>query len=70
MGGTPLFKLLKETSFTPYAYDKKSRSFAQGLDFLRFQVAIYTVFHEESESGVEKYKILEPGGKCWKNSRV
>ena len=34
------------------------------------QVAIYTVFHEESESEVEKCKILEPGGKIWKNSRV
>ena len=42
------------------------QNFAQGLDFLRFQVAIYTVFHEESESEVEKCKILEPGGKIWK----
>ena len=51
---------------TPHAYDKKSSNFAQGLDFLRFQVAIYTVFHEESESEVEKCEILEPGGKKWK----
>ena len=55
---------------TPHAYDKKSQNSAQGLDFLRFQVAIYTVFHEESESEVEKCKILEPGGKIWKKSRV
>ena len=26
------------------------------------QVAIYTVFHEESESEVNKCQILEPGG--------
>ena len=60
-------------SHTPYAFDKKTPNFAQGLDFLRFwarfwdsrhsQVAIYTVFHEESESEVEKCQILEPGGK-------
>ena len=50
-------------STTPYAFDKKTPNFAQGLDFLRSQVAIYTVFHEESESEVEKCKILEPGGK-------
>ena len=48
---------------TPYAYDKKTPNFPQGLDFLRFQVAIYTVFHEESESEVEKCQFLEPGGK-------
>ena len=35
----------------------------EGLDFWRSQVAIYTVFHEESESEVEKCQILEPGGK-------
>ena len=28
-----------------------------------FQVAMYTVFHEESESEVENKQILEPGGK-------
>ena len=39
---------------TPYAFDKKTPNFAQGLDFLRFQVAIYSVFHEESESEVKK----------------
>ena len=50
-------------SDTPYAFDKKTPNFAQGLDFLRSQVAIYTVFHEESESEVEKCQILEPGGK-------
>ena len=27
------------------------------------QLPIYTVFDEESESEVNKYKILEPGGK-------
>ena len=48
---------------TPYAFDKKTPNFAQGLDFLRSQVAIYTVFHEESESEVEKCQILKPGGK-------
>ena len=53
--------------FTPYAFDKKTPNFAQGLDFLRSQVAIYTVFHEESESEVEKCQILEPGGKNRKN---
>ena len=52
---------------TPYAFDKKTPNFAQGLDFLRSQVAIYTVFHEESESEVEKCQILEPGGKNRKN---
>ena len=44
---------------TPYALDKKTPNFVQGLDFLRFQVAIYTVCHEESESEVNKCKILE-----------
>ena len=48
---------------TSYASDKKASSFAQGLGFLRFQVAIYTVFHEESVSEVEKCNILEPEGK-------
>ena len=43
--------------------DKKTPNFAQGLDFLRFQVAIYTVFHEESEAEVKKCQNLEPGGK-------
>ena len=32
-----------------------------GLDFLRSQVAIYTVFQKESESEVEKCQSLEPG---------
>ena len=58
---------------TPNILNKKHVNFGQGLDFLRFwarfwdtrrsQVAIYTVFHEESESEVEKCKKLEPGGK-------
>ena len=52
---------------TPYAYDKKSQNFAQGLDFLSFQVAIYTVFHEESESEVEKCHFLRPEAKNTKN---
>ena len=30
-------------------------------------MAIYTVFHEESESEVEKLQFLEPGGKNTKN---
>ena len=30
-------------------------------------MAIYTVFHEESESEVKKCKILEPGGKKLEN---
>ena len=30
-------------------------------------MAIYTVFHEESESEVEKSQILEPGGKILEN---
>ena len=30
---------------------------------LRSQVAMYTVFHEKSESEVEKCNLLEPGGK-------
>ena len=29
------------------------------LDFLRSQVAIYTVFHEESESEVKKHQIVQ-----------
>ena len=29
------------------------------------QLAIYTVFDEESESEVKKCKILEPGGKTY-----
>ena len=29
------------------------------------QLAIYTVFDEESESEVEKCQILEPGGKIY-----
>ena len=36
------------------------------MDYSSTQV--YTVFHEESESEVEKYGILEPGGKKFKNS--
>ena len=56
-------KAIKPIHSTPYAFDKKTPNFAQGLDFLRSQVAIYTVFHEESESEVEKCQILEPGGK-------
>ena len=48
---------------TPYVLDKKAPNFAQGLDFLRFQMAVYTVFHQESESGIKKCNILEPGGK-------
>ena len=58
---------------TPWQYDKKPVNFGQGLDFLKVfgqilgsrhaQVAICTVFHEESESDVEKIKKLEPGGK-------
>ena len=59
---------------TPCAFDKKTINLAQGLDCLRSQVAICTVFDEESESEVEKCKILEPGGKNRKtyprNSRV
>ena len=43
------------------AFDKKTPNFAQGLDFLRSQVAIYTAFDEESESEVETCQILEPG---------
>ena len=54
---------IRENSGTPYAFDKKTPNIAQGLDFLRSQVAIYTVFHEESESENEKCKSLEPGGK-------
>ena len=53
---------LNLASITPYAYDKKTPNFAQGLDFLRSQVAIYTVFHEESESEVKNKHFLEPGG--------
>ena len=49
--------------YTPYACDKKTLNFAEALDFLRFQVAIYAVFHEESESEVEKCQIVEPGEK-------
>ena len=53
------------TIHTPYAFDKKTQHFAQGLNVLRFwsrfetldsrlfQVAIYTVFHKEFESEVE-----------------
>ena len=55
--------LIRTLLNTPYAYDKNTPNFAQGLDFLRFQVAIYTVVHEESESEVEKCRCLEPGGK-------
>ena len=32
-------------------------------DSRHFQLAIYTVFHEESESEVKKCKKLQPGGK-------
>ena len=35
--------------------------------FLDQNLAIYTVFYKESESEVKKIKILEPGGKNWKN---
>ena len=42
---------------TPHAFDKKTPIFAEGLDFLRSQVGIYTVVHEESESEVEKCQI-------------
>ena len=42
---------------------RKQQHFAQGLDFIRFQVAIYKAFNEESESEVEKCQILEPGWK-------
>ena len=38
----------------PYAFAKKTPNFAQGLDFLSFQVAMGTVFDEESESEVEE----------------
>ena len=65
---------------TPYAFDKKTPNLAQGLDFLRFwarfwnsrhsQVAIYTVFHEESESEVKKCQILEPGGEKYEKTNV
>ena len=59
---------------TPYAFEKKTPNFAQGLDFsriwARFETPdmprwlyMHTVFHEESESEVEKCQILEPGGK-------
>ncbi len=48
---------------TPYAFDKKTPNFAQGLDFLRSQVLVCTVFQEESESEVEKCQSLESGGK-------
>ena len=48
---------------TPYAFDKKTPTFAQGLDFSGSQVVIHTAFHEDSESEVEKCKVLEPGGK-------
>ena len=51
------------SSHTPDAYDKETLNFAQGLDFLRSQVAIHTVFDKESESEVEKCPVLEPGGK-------
>ena len=39
------------------------RILAQVWDSRPIQVAIYTVLDEESESEVEKCKILEPGGK-------
>ena len=68
-----LVLLTAMSRLTPYAYDKKTPNFAQGLDFLRFwarfwdsrhfQVTIYTVFHEESESEVKKCQMLEPVGK-------
>ena len=47
----------KKLTSTPYALDKKASNFAQGLDLLRSQMAIYNifvVFQEESESEVEK----------------
>ena len=47
-----------EAPITPYAYDKKTPNFAQGLNFLRSQVAIYRVVHEQFESEVEKYQIV------------
>ena len=63
-----------EHSLTPYAYVKKTPSFAHSLDFSRSHVAMHTVVHEESESEVGRYRILEPGGKILetypKNSRV
>ena len=52
-----------ECERTPHEYDKKTPNFAQGLDFLRSQVATYAVLQEESESKVEKLHVLEPGGK-------
>jgi hypothetical protein len=48
---------------TPYTLDNKTLNFVQGLDLSRSQVAIITVCDEESESGVEKCKHLEPGAK-------
>ena len=37
--------------------------FHQNFGFQHSQVATYTVFHEESESEVDKYQMFEPGGK-------
>ena len=54
---------VSHSSYAPYACDKKTPNFAQGLDFTRFQVATYAVVDEESESEVEKCNILEQGGK-------
>ena len=42
---------------TPYQFNKKTLISAQGLDFLRSQVPVYTVCHEESESEVEGIRI-------------
>ena len=52
--GITYFSTYVVKTHTPYELDKKTPNFAQGLDFLRFQVAICTVFHEESESEVKK----------------
>ena len=52
------------SSITPYAFDKRTPNFAQGLDFSRCearfgdsrhsQVSIYAVFDEEPEFEVNK----------------
>ena len=43
MNFKPIMTNQKKSMTTPYAHDKKTPNFAQGLDFLKSQVAIYTV---------------------------
>ena len=66
-----------QTPFIPYAYDKKTPTFAQSVDLLRFgagfwdsrlsQVAMHAFFTRNPNltPEVEKSQILEPGMKIW-----